>query len=128
MKEMFKDLFFKFILPILASMVFGLGSAALTGWVMVQQLNNRVSELEVKVQEQATLSGKVNKLETTIERHEKELDRDFFRHEQTVASIMSKTEDQEKRLTRLETLVNETQRLLEEIRSDVKILLRGGQQ
>ena len=128
MKEIFKDLFFKFILPILASMVFGLDSAALTGWVMVQQLNNRVTELEVKVQEQAALSGKVNKLETTIERHEKELDRDFFRHEQTVASIMSKTEDQEKRLTRLETLVNETQRLLEEIRSDVKIILRGGQQ
>ena len=128
MKEMFKDLFFKFILPILASMIFGLGSAALTGWVMVQQLNNRVTELEVKVQEQAALSGKVNKLETTIERHEKELDRDFFRHEQTVASIMSKTEDQEKRLTRLETLVNERQRLLEEIRSDVKIILRGGQQ
>ena len=125
---MFKDLFFKFILPILASMIFGLGSAALTGWVMVQQLNNRVTELEVKVQEQAALSGKVNKLETTIERHEKELDRDFFRHEQTVASIMSKTEDQEKRLTRLETLVNERQRLLEEIRSDVKIILRGGQQ
>lgn len=109
--ELTKELLGKFLLPILASMVIGIGSSIVACLVVTERMDGRVNSLEVQ-----------------IARHEKELDRDFFRHEQTVAAIMSKTEDQEKRLTRLETLVNETQRLLEEIRSDVKILLRGGQQ
>ena len=124
-KETIKNLALRFGITVLASMILGLGSAALTGWVMVQLLDNRVTLLETKVQEQSPLTGKVDKLETTIERHEKALDRDFLRHEQIVASLTVKTEDQEKRLTRVEALVGEVQATLKEIQMDIKTLLRG---
>ncbi len=94
---------------------------------MTEKMDTRLALLENKV-----IGGKLvertGQLEEQIKRHEKALDKDFARHEQTVADISHKTDDQEKRLTRLETLVNETQVLLTEIRADVKILLRGGQQ
>lgn len=128
MNEMLKQIFFRFVLPVLVPVAVGLGSAVLTSWSMTQMLDSRVSSLEMTVESHKPLTGKIEKLETTIERHEKALDRDFLRHEQIVAALASKTDDQEKRLTRLETLVGETQALLTEIRADVKILLRGGQQ
>lgn len=124
-KETIRNLALRFGGTLLASMILGLGSAALTGWVMVQLLDNRVTILETKVQAQSPLTGKVDKLETTIERHEKALDRDFLRHEQIVAGLTVKTEDQEKRLTRVEALVGEVQATLKEIQMDIKTLLRG---
>lgn len=111
MKEMGKDILARFVLPVLAATVIGIGSSIVACLVVTERMDGRVSSLEVQ-----------------IARHERALDRDFQRHEQTVAAISSRTDDQEKRLTRLETLVGETQRLLAEIRADVKILLRGGQQ
>lgn len=101
----------KFVLPICASVVLAVGTAVISGMVMTARMEGRVSHLEIQ-----------------IERHEKALDRDFARHEQTVLEIAHRTDDQEKRLSRLEALVSQTQELLSEIRSDVKILLRGGQQ
>ena len=74
------------------------------------------------------LVERTGQIESQIARHEKALDKDFARHEVSMTELSHKTDDQEKRLTRLETLVNETQVLLTEIRADVKILLRGGQQ
>ncbi len=121
----------KFILPLMASVaasvIVGCFSTGATIWVMTEKMDTRLALLENKV-----IGGKLvertGQLEEQIKRHEKALDKDFARHEQTVADISHKTDDQEKRLTRLETLVNETQVLLTEIRADVKILLRGGQQ
>ncbi|MBD5608556.1 MAG: hypothetical protein HDQ93_06880 [Desulfovibrio sp.] len=111
MKELGKDILVKFALPILASMVIGIGSSILSCLLVTERMNGRVTSLE-----------------TQIAKHEHALDRDFQRHEQTVAILANRTDDQERRLTRLEALVGETQALLAEIRTDVKILLRGGQQ
>lgn len=132
MTELLKQNMGKFILPVvasvLASVLVGFGSTVITGKIMTEKLASRVDALEITVESHKPLTGKMEKLEATIDRHEKALDRDFLRHEQIVSALATKTEDQEKRLTRLETLVGETQALLAEIRSDVKILLRGGQQ
>lgn len=112
---------------IVAAMAVGFGSAWWGMSIKTEKMDTRLSFIETKV-----IGGKLvertGQLEEQINRHEKALDKDFARHEQTVAYISHKTDDQEKRLTRLETLVNETQVLLTEIRADVKILLRGGQQ
>lgn len=124
-KKGFRDIALRFGLSLVAPLLIGLGSAALTVWLMVHTLDNRVTVLEAKIQIQEPLASKVDRLETTIDRHEKALDRDFIRHEQIVASLANKTEDQERRLTRLEALVGETQDTLREIRADIKTLLTG---
>lgn len=111
MNETIRKILYQVVLPVIAPLIVGLGSAVITTQVMVSKLDTRVSHVEIQ-----------------IERHEKALDRDFARHEASVADIAHRTEDQEKRLTRLEALFTETQTMLQEIRSDVKILLRGGQQ
>lgn len=128
MTEMVKQVCLRFVLPLLVPLLVGLGSSVIASREMNGKLDTRMMTLETKVKDYEPLTGKVERLETTIDRHEKALDRDFLRHEQLVGVLSSKTDDQEKRLTRLETLVGETQNLLAEIRADVKILLRGGQQ
>lgn len=115
------------LLPILISLCIGLGSAVIATKEMAATLDVRVTMLETAIFS-GDLPHKITEMGTQLERHEKALDRDFARHDATVADISRKTDDQEKRLTRLETLVGETQALLSEIRTDVKILLRGGQQ
>lgn len=131
MTELLRQNMGKFILPVvasvLASVLVGFGSTVLTGKIMTEKLASRVDTLEEHVIAKR-LVERASNLENQIERHEKALDRDFARHEQSVLALGVKTDDQEKRLTRLETLVGETQALLTEIRTDVKILLRGGQQ
>lgn len=124
-KDSFRKLAMRIAISLVAPLLIGLGSAALTGWVMVQLLDNRVTVLETKAQLQEPLPGKVDRLETTIDRHEKALDRDFLRHEQIVASLTIKTEDQEKRLTRVEAMMDEVQATLKEIQADIKTLIRG---
>ena len=131
MKDTLKEILLKLGLPILASIIVGIGSAIITGFTMTQLLENRVTNLEglkPKIESLEKMETRITPLEIQIVKHEKALERDFARHEQRVFDLTHKTEDQEKRLTRLETLVNKTQRLLTEIRADVKILLRGGQQ
>ena len=109
MNEMAKNFIGKFALPVLASLVIGIGSSIVACLVVTERMEWRVSSLEVQ-----------------IAKHERALDRDFQWHEQIVASISMKTDEQEKQLTRLEALVSQTQLLLGEIRADVKDLLRGG--
>lgn len=108
MKELVKDAVGKFLLPVLASLVIGVGSSVVACLLVTERMEGRVASLE-----------------TQIARHERALDRDFQRHEQTVLDLSHRTDDQEKRLTRLEALVHQTQDLLNEIRADVKALLRG---
>lgn len=124
-----RERLWRFLIPIAASILsavlVGGGSTILTSKMYTEKLNERVGALERDVTQEKLLSRTVQ-LETQIERHEKALERDFARHEQTVYELAHKTDDQEKRLTRLETLVGETQRLLGEIRADVKLLLREG--
>ena len=131
MKEIVGQNMTRFIAPLVASVIasvlVGFGATFFTNWIMMEKLDSRVNHLEEAVIGQR-LAERASHLELQIERHEKALDRDFLRHEQTVNAISIKTDDQEKRLTRLEAIVGETQALLTEIRTDVKILLRGGQQ
>lgn len=121
----------RFVAPLLASIaasvLVGFGATFLTIWMMTERMDARVQILETKVIG-GQLLERTGQIEAQINRHEKTLDRDFSRHEQNVAAISAKTDDHEKRLTRLETLCTETQAMLSEIRTDVKILLRGGQQ
>ena len=124
MNETLKQILLRFILPMLAPLLIGLGSAVISSTIMNRQLETRVTKLERSVDEEKLLSRTIS-LETAIERHERALERDFARHEKTVLELGHKTEDQERRLTRLETLVGETRRLLSEISADVKTLLRG---
>lgn len=115
----------RFGLSLIAPLLIGLGSAALTVWLMVHTLDSRVTVLEEKIKITEPVSTRLAQLETTIDRHEKALDRDFLRHEQVVANLANKTEDQERRLTLLEAHFGETQTLIMEIRADIKTLLTG---
>lgn len=123
-----RDILKRFLIPIAASILsavlVGGGTTILTSRMYTETLNERVNQLEKDVTGERLLTRTVS-LERQIERHEKALERDFARHEQTVFELSHKTDDQEKRLTRLEALVGEMQRLLTEIRSDVKSLLAG---
>lgn len=129
--EKLKQMVQKLAVTVIASLIAGAVGAALSTWLSVHLLDSRVVALETlpkKVEDLEKLGEKIPPLETMMERHEKALERDFARYEHIVIGLSGKTDDQEKRLTRLETLVGETQNLLSEIRADVKILLRGGQQ
>lgn len=96
------------VLPFFASVLVGVGSAATTGMVMTARLEERVSNLESQLQ-----------------RHEQALDRDFGRHEQAVSDLGRRTDDQERRLAKLEGVAEATRASLTEIRADIKTLLRG---
>lgn len=126
MTETVMQVFQRFILPCLVPLVVGAVGALVTSVFAVKALDVRVSTLEAIPVEVRNMKDRLQLLEPQIVRQEKALERDFLRHEQTMLSLTVKTDDQEKRLTRLETLVGETQALLAEIRADVKLLLRGG--
>lgn len=126
-KKKASELVITIIASVCASLLVGALTTYYTNLMMTEKLTSKVEVLEQDVRG-SRLVERTAHLEKQIERHEKALDRDFARHEATVADIAHKTDDQEKRLTRLEALFTETQALLSEIRTDVKILLRGGQQ
>lgn len=98
------------VLPLLVPVLVGIGSAAISSMVMTARLEERVSHLESQMQ-----------------RHEQTLDRDFTRHEQAVSYLVSRTDEQERRLAKLEGVAEETRTSLAEIRADIKTLLRGAQ-
>lgn len=114
-------------LPILAPAIIAVATTVISFRSFSERTDARVSYLEAQVLDKQ-LPTRIANLEVQIEKHEKTIERDFGRHEQTVQNLSHKTDDQEKRLTRLETIVGETQKVLDEIRTDVKILLRGGMQ
>lgn len=124
-KKPFRELAVRFGVSLVAPLLVGIIGSALTIWATMHTLDLRVTNLENKLQIQEPLAARLAQLETTIERHEKALDRDFMRHEQIVAALTNKTEDQERRLTLLEAHFGETQSLIVEIRSDIKTLLTG---
>lgn len=97
-----------FVLPLLVPVLVGIGSATTTVMVVNARLEERVSYLETRVQQ-----------------HEMALERDFTRHDQVVAELTRRTNDQEQRMAKLEALVEELRASIGEIRADVKTLLRG---
>lgn len=98
------------LLPLIVPVLVGIGSAAISSMVMTARLEERVSHLESQMQ-----------------RHEQTLNRDFTRHEQAVSYLVSRTDEQERRLAKLEGVAEETRTSLAEIRADIKTLLRGAQ-
>lgn len=124
MIDLVKNWLGKFSVQLAVGICVGIGASLLTASMTLNNLQTRVSTIEEKVIKDK-VPERIVKLETAINRHEQALERDFNRHEQMVFELAHKTDDQEKRLTRLETLVSETQRLLSEISADVKSLLRA---
>ena len=112
---------------VVAAIAVGFGSAWWGMSIKTEKMDTRLTFIESKIIGSKLLE-RTNYLEEQIKRHEKALDQDFARHVVSMTEPSPTTDDQDNRLTRLETLVNETQVLLTEIRADVKILLRGGQQ
>lgn len=114
----------KFAATMLSAVIIGVASSFITTLISLDNLETRVAIVEKKVVDEKLLERTIT-LETAIVRHEQALDRDFNRHEKMVFELAHKTDDQEKRLTRLEALFSEMQRLLGEISADVKQLLRS---
>ena len=125
-KKDFREIALRFAMAIAAPLIISVIGSGLTIYAMVKTMDTRLTSLEGRMQAQEPLGTKIAQLETTIDRHEKALDRDFLRHEQIVANLASKTDDQERRLTLLEAHFGETQALIVEIRADIKTLLSGG--
>lgn len=69
----------------------------------------------------ARMDERVTYIREQSRKHEQEKQHEFERHADTLR-------DHDQRLARLEALTGSLQETLSEIRSDVKILLRGGQQ
>lgn len=97
-----------FVLPLLVPVLVGIGSATTTVMVVNARLEERVSSLESQIQ-----------------RHEVALERDFTRHDQVVSELTRRTSEQEQRMAKLDTIVEELRASLGEIRADVKTILRG---
>ena len=107
MNEFVKHAIVRFVLPVLAPVIVGIGSAIIATLITTERLEGRLTHVEDQIQ-----------------RHERVIEKEFSRHEQNTKILSEKTDDQEKRLTRQEAIVGETQKMLSEIRSDIKTLLR----
>lgn len=109
MSETIKGWIARFATPAASALGAGFLSSVLTLTVATERLEIRLSHVESQTQ-----------------KYEAAMEKKIARHELETKSIVEKSGDHEKRLTRLEALVGETQKLLAEIREDVKQLLRGG--
>lgn len=102
-----KSIIVRGVVTLVASCLIGFGSAVITSIKLNERLDARVGHLE-----------------TAISEHKNILSKDFDRHDDTVAALANKTDDQERRLVRLEAMMDGVQTTLAEIRADVKQLLR----
>lgn len=108
MTELMKGVLLKFVAPICACAVTGIASGIIFYMIFVERID-----------------GRVRNLESQIVKHEKRLEKDFTKHDDVVSSFVSRIEGHERRLTRMETLMDGVNATLSEIRSDVKMILRG---
>lgn len=86
----------------------GIGSAALTGWTMMIRIEGRLAVLE-----------------RDVARHETTIKDDMKRMEGASAQYAQRTDDQERRLTHLETVLNGLRDDFSEVRADIKSLLHA---
>lgn len=107
MTELMKGVLLKFVLPVCACAVTGVGSALVSSMIFNEKIDGRVTNLEVQ-----------------IEKHEKALEKDFARHDSAVMALTARNDEHERRITRMETIMDGVQSTLSEIRADVKALLR----
>lgn len=85
----------------------GIGSAALTGWTMMIRIE-----------------GRLDVLERDVARHETTIKEDLRRMEGASVQNAQRTDDQERRLTHLETVLSGLRDDFSEIRADIKSLLK----
>lgn len=85
----------------------GIGSAALTGWTMMVRIEGRLAALE-----------------RDVARHETTIKEDLKRMEGASVQNAQRTDDQERRLTHLETVLSGLRDDFSEVRSDIKSLLK----
>ena len=86
----------KHILPLLIPILVGIGSAAITTTITMTQLEQRVTHLE----------------------------RSFTGHAKDTEGFRARDTEYERRISRVESLSEVTQRNLDEIRTDIKTLLK----
>lgn len=86
----------------------GIGSAALTGWAMMIRIEGRLAVLE-----------------RDVARHETTIKEDLKRMEGVTAHNAQRTDDQERRLTHLETVLSGLRDDFSEVKMDIKSLLHA---
>lgn len=96
------------VIPLIISVLVGIGSAAIMGSVLVVRLDERVSTLE-----------------RDVARHEAAIEKELRRIETTEASISKRTDEQERRIVLLESALERLRGDVGEIKADVKSLLRS---
>lgn len=94
--------------PLTVSVLVGIGSAAIMGSVLVVRLDERVSTLE-----------------RDVARHEATIEKELRRMEGANIQNAQRTDDQERRLTHLETVLNGLRNDFSEVRADIKTLLHA---
>lgn len=94
-------------LPLLVSVLVGIGSAAVTVAVVTVRLEERM-----------------NALERNVVKHEAETSKAVERHEKQLQDITKRDNEQEQRLTRGESMIESISSGVSEIRADVKTLIR----
>lgn len=94
----------RIVIPALISIGICIGSALGASVILTSRLEERISALK-----------------DSLEKHDASRQAEVLR-------LVARTENHEQRLTRLEAHFDTVQETLGEIRSDVKIILRGGQQ
>lgn len=99
-----------FFFPLLVSVLVGMGAGAVSMTMMSARHEERFTHLEGRIQ-----------------RHETNFAREVHRLEQAERELAVRTDDQERRLAKLEGVAEETRSSLAEIRADIKTLLRGAQ-
>lgn len=94
--------------PLTVSVLVGIGSAAITGWTMMVRIDSRLAVLE-----------------RDVARHETTIKDDMKRMEGALAQNAQRTDDQERRLTHLETVLNGLRNDFSEVKADIKSLLHA---
>lgn len=93
---------------VVIAVLVGIGSAALTGWAMMIRIEGRLAVLE-----------------RDVARHETTIKEDLKRVEGASAQNAQRTDDQERRLTHLETVLSGLRDDFSEVRADIKSLLKA---
>lgn len=104
--SLFRWWIFKLVIPAVIPAVIGIGSAFCTGALMVVKMEDRIANLE-----------------KDVARHETSISRDFQRLESSIQLNAQRTDDQERRITRVETSMESLTADVREIKLDVKALL-----
>lgn len=108
MNNMLQRLLVQILIPVLVPVLVGIGSAAVTGSVMMVRLEERVSTLE-----------------RDVARHEAAMEKEMKRVEEMSTQLTRRTDDQERRLTHTETSLEGLHDDVSEIKTDVKALLHA---